>query len=110
MNPSYLDLKHSNSKITFNESKIQETFQNEETDESSGWKLVDAFYRDGVIVCESPEVDLDTGNLVLFDRHGIADRIKKNQYNSSGRQLLEEISQWLQNRSISKETPGTCFF
>lgn len=75
----------------------------EAEDESSGWKLVEAELRDGVVYCQVPEVDLRSGKLVMFNRLGILAKIRANDYNSSGKKLLEEVTQWLSNKSQTRE-------
>lgn len=93
-----------NSKQSLRESRVAESKMSEEqADETSGWKLVEAQIQEGVVSCRVPEIDLDSGKLVMFDRHGIMAKIRANDFNSSGKKLLEEVTQWLNNQSQTKD-------
>lgn len=93
-----------NSKRSLRESRVAESKMSEEqADETSGWKLVEAEIHDGVVSCRVPEIDLDSGKLIMFDKKGIMAKIRANDFNSSGRRLLEEVTQWLNSKSQAKD-------
>lgn len=81
---------------SYNDKKLQEP------DDGNSWKLIDAFYEQGLFYCYVPEVDLQTGELQLFDKGGISELIKKNGFNTSGKHMLNEVTNWIQSSSCSK--------
>ena len=74
--------------------------------ETNGWKLVEAFCKDGVVYCKTPKVDMVSGTLQIFGEGGIIEKIKKAGYNTTGKGLLDEVSKWLDSQNLIRETKG----
>jgi hypothetical protein len=102
-NLSVLKRTANQSKRSFKESRLGDITTEEPGDESSGWKLVDAKFNEGTVSCCVPEIDLESGELIMFNKQGIMKKIKANDFNSSGRKLLDEVTQWLHQKSYLKE-------
>lgn len=78
----------------------------EEEERGPGWKLVTAKLKEGKIVCETPALDLKSGELKLYKKNSILEKIRDNKYNTGGKKVLDEVSQWLQNQTYLKNAKG----
>lgn len=89
-----------NTKRSLRGSQMGEFGMSDETaEECSGWKLVEAHFRDGMVYCNVPEVNIENGELIMFDKQGVMSMIKSNDFNSGGKKLLDEVTQWLQKKT-----------
>jgi hypothetical protein len=92
-----------NSKRSIRGSQIQDPgFSDDTSEECVGWKLVEANFKDGMVCCKVPEVNIENGQLIMFERQGVMEMIKSNDFNSAGKQLLDEVTEWL-NKKTQKE-------